>query len=595
MNTRVVRRSLRGIAILIAIFAIVDPAITSMRSSKARVAVIAGDRTNVALAARVSRSLEKTFTVVQAVPAASDAAVLVGETLPDGFKELSQPLFVVRSDSVSDRVRIETIKAPPTVPLDARVPVTIVARTFGARNRDLDVSLRAGGAVVDRTTRRVGDDRSQITLSFAPTTVGVAPLRVTARLAGTRDSTIADVVTDVRSARWSVLFFDPRPSWLSTFVRRAIERDPRFVVTSRVVTSKNVSTDAGSPPSQLDDLASTARFDAVVVGSPDMRVDREVAGLEEFARRRAGSVVLLCDAPPTGKVSRLTGVNAWALQRRRAAAPIVALSPGSRTIDTLLLASEVAWAMPVPSTADILALTSAGAGDTSANRPVLWRVPLGAGRVIVSSAFDAWRFRDRGQSNFDKLWRTMLADAASASPRPISVRVSQTPALPVENVDIDVSLRDAALRELSTPRDSVHASVAAEIVSAKGMRTSIRLWPAANIGEFHTTVRAPSDSGAYRVVVTSDGLSADAPLVVASDVSHATPSDFDLLETLVAARGGKIISAAVVDGLGPAISSVVRAVPRLETWHPLRSVWWIIPFVLCLGAEWLLRRRAGLA
>ena len=28
--------------------------------------------------------------------------------------------------------------------------------------------------------------------------------------------------------------------------------------------------------------------------------------------------------------------------------------------------------------------------------------------------------------------------------------------------------------------------------------------------------------------------------------------------------------------------------------HPMRSTWWILPFALCLSAEWWLRRRQGL-
>ena len=595
MNSHLFRLALRTVAILIAILAIIDPTMTSMRSSKPRISVVAADRAHDStLARRVSRLLDKRFTVIDAALSATDATVLVGETLSSPVRESSTPLFVVRDDSASDRVRIETLRSPSTSPLDARVPVTIVARTFGAKGRTLDVALSSGGAVVDRTTRTIGDDRSQVTLSFAPTAVGAAPLRVTARLAGARDSTTADVVTDIRPTRYSILFFDPRPSWLSTFVRRAIERDSRFVVTSRVVTSRNVSTDAGNPPNQLDDLASTARFDAVVVGAPDLLVDREIDGLEKFARRRAGTVVLLCDVPAVGRVSRLTQAAGWAMQRRRVPAPVIARTPGSAAIDTLLLVSEIAWPTPVPSTAEVLARTSA-VGDSTANRPVLWRVPLGAGRVIVSSALDAWRFRDRGQSGFDRLWQSLLADASAASAPPIGVRVSPGTATPGETIDVDVTLRDAALREISTSRDTIHASISAQIVGRKGSRAPIRLWPTANVGEFHTTIRAPGDTDAFRVSVTSDGLSADAPLIVARDVSHTTPSDIDLLEMIAGSRGGRLISPASLGELPAAISKVVRAAPRLETWRPMRSAWWIVPFVLALGAEWLLRRRAGRA
>lgn len=40
----------------------------------------------------------------------------------------------------------------------------------------------------------------------------------------------ADVVVHLRAAPVRVEFYDPRPSWPSTFVRRALESDARFHV-----------------------------------------------------------------------------------------------------------------------------------------------------------------------------------------------------------------------------------------------------------------------------------------------------------------------------------------------------------------------------
>ena len=35
------------------------------------------------------------------------------------------------------------------------------------------------------------------------------------------------------------------------------------------------------------------------------------------------------------------------------------------------------------------------------------------------------------------------------------------------------------------------------------------------------------------------------------------------------------------------------APPALQVRHPMRSAWWILPFAMCLSAEWWLRRRRG--
>ncbi len=595
-NSRLLRTTFRSLAVLIAIAAVIDPAITTHRAAKPRVAVVSSATSrDSSLTRDVKRTLEKRFSVIGAPFSAGDATVLIGDYPGATFRDLSQPLFVVLGES-GTHVAIEKAFAPATAPLDARVPVTVVARMSGAQGKTLDVTLTHNGVVVDRVSRPVATDgRVQVDLSFTPASIGPAALRVAASLGAARDSASADVVTDVRDTRWQVLFYDPRPSWMSTFVRRVIEHDPRFIVTSRVITSRNVSTDAGNPPSSLDDFAGISRFDAIIIGAPDTLSTRDVAGLDAFARRRGGSIVFLYDEIPTGRSLLFTHADAWATRASRQPIPVIPMAKAPAVLDSVsLLATELSWPVLLPYSARVLATTVAAKGDSLRDRAVLWSEPIGAGRLVVSTALDSWRFRDLTQSAFDRLWQTVLADAAAAAPPPISVRVSPAALAPRDSAEVTVTLRDVALRDATS--QSAPTSIEASIIApgTSGRRTSLRLWPAADVGEFRATVRAPDTTGVYRIAITGDGVSAEAPMIVSVGATHATPSNIDLLEAVATATGGKVISSAHLDQLGGALASVIKPVRRLESWHPMRSAWWILPFALALSADWLLRRRASL-
>lgn len=576
MSERTWRLVLRALAITIAIAAAIDPAITSNRAVRPVVSVTAVDARDSSLASRVVGALSKRFTVVRAPLSTADASVLVGSHLPAATTELARPAFAVLETRTGPTVTLDRVQAPPSTPATARVPVTTVARMTGAQGRTLDVTLRVGGLVVDRATRdvRSNDERLSIPLAFVPITTGAARLRVTASL-GPASHADADVVIDIRDTRWAVLFFDPRPSWMSTFVRRAVERDPRFVVTSRVVTSRDVSTDAGQPPGRLDDLAALGVFDAVVVGAPETLSDRDVAGLDAFLRRRGGSVVLLLDRLAHGPYERLLNAGTWASDSTGKAETIAS---GAAESDSMR-AAELAWPSRLPEGADVVASTR-----NAAARPVVWMSPVGAGRVVVSGALDAWRFRDRSMSSFDRLWQTLIAGAATTAIAPIAVATAQTVVAPGERVSVSALVRDAALSSAFP----VKVSASAALVS------NVRLWPSEGVGMFRGDLGAPAQPGTYRLTVAANGARTDVPIVVATDVARPTPESPDLVRAWVESRGGAAIDATDVASLGSRLVATIRPADRRMTWHPMRSAWWILFFALALSAEWWLRRRRGL-
>ena len=185
----------------------------------------------------------------------------------------------------------------------------------------------------------------------------------------------ADVLTTVDARPWAIFVFDARPSWMSTFVRRALEDDDRFVVTARTTTSRSVATDTPNAPADVASLAALSRFDAVVVGAPDALTAADVSGLEAFMRRRGGAVVLLWDVRPTGPALALMGVDRWSADTRAADRPIAL--PGG-----VIRASDVSWPSRLPDRGKVIGTIRDGAGAATTSDvapPVVWAMPAGPG------------------------------------------------------------------------------------------------------------------------------------------------------------------------------------------------------------------------
>src|SRR5262249_4335834 len=86
---------------------------------------------------------------------------------------------------------------------------------------------------------------------------------------------------------------------------------------------------------------------------------------------------------------------------------------------------------------------------------------------------------------------------------------------------------------------------------------------------------------------------ATADVLVADGVEHA--GDTAMLSAWTSAHGGIAVTADQLDTLEDAILRVVRAPVETAQAFPMRSTWWLLPFVLGLSGDWWLRRRRGLA
>jgi hypothetical protein len=238
----------------------------------------------------------------------------------------------------------------------------------------------------------------------------------------------------------------------------------------------------------------------------------------------------------------------------------------------------------LPAAAQILATADADA------RPVVWRAPLGAGRVVVSGALDAWRYRVTGGSAFDDFWRETIAAAAAATPPPVDVWIDRTSLAPGGTAHAEVMITAAALE----PGGAVPTPIApSAVVEGPAGASPVRLWPTRQPGRLVAELRAPA-AGAYRLVVTNGGDRGDAVFTVREGSQSAVAGGRALTEAWTRAHGGAAVDAGRPDDLDAALDRATRAEWRDERWHPMRSAWWILPFAALLGVEWTLRRTRGM-
>jgi hypothetical protein len=435
---------------------------------------------------------------------------------------------------------------------------------------------------------------ARVDVPWWPAAAGARTLRVEASHADgeveTFDNAI-DVAVDVAAGQIPVLVFDARPSWGGTFVRRALEDDARFAVEYRARIAPAVT--GGTQGGRLDaDVLD--RIHVLIIGGPDALTGAERSLIDRFVRVRGGTAIVLPDRLPMKAEAALIP-GEWTEQLSAEPRPVGPL----RSSERLQLAGAP--------------LGSVIAGDGA--RPVIVEFPVGAGAIIVSGAMDAWRHRDGGAdsrppdsprqagadfsppdgsrdpgpgSAFDAFWRSLAMQAAAVSG---SIRIDLEPGPLLPGTTRHFTARARSMH----PRENVEASAVLQCGASKSatvdaMARAVRMWPAGSAGAWSGELIVPPTTGCALEVRIGEAIGTTA-LAISESASRPAATELDALTRGVARAGGAVTTMEAVGGALP-VSRPRREQARV---YPLRSPWWILPFAICLSAEWWSRRRSGLA
>jgi len=550
-------RVMRGMAIAIVAAAIIDPALPRTRGVVNEVAVLSVGRVDSTLRARVEAAVPAAFAVSRRPTAATDVSVVIGATSL-GERPTQGPVIVLTPPARAPSLGFTHVDHAPSVGLGTALQVRVRGRIAQATALQLRLTLQSGDVVLDALElalpARTG--HFDTTLVALPGEVGPWPLRVTA---STQDASAAwDLLTTVRAEPWRVLVYDARISWLSTFVRRALERDPRFVIAHRVASAPSIARTTEGAPRTLATTSALAEADVVLIGAPDALPEGEVRALERYLRA-GGSVMLLVDSLGGSALPQLSGVARW-----RDVSGVVTMrdARGLR-----LTAGRVV--VPVSASTELEPVM------TGEGRDGLLRRGLGRGSLFISTARDAWQFRDARRSDFAALWPQRVEDAALAALGALSGELDPAVLSPGDSAQLLISTAAAASVTVALDTESV---------------TLVPIGDRALV-----TVVAPLTAGLHEVVVHSAGDTLRLPLFVRPDARRDRAPDSALLRAWADATGGSTLPIDELAELGDRVRAVGASAAGTTPWYPMRSPWWILGLATLLGGEWLLRRRDGLA
>jgi hypothetical protein len=218
-------------------------------------------------------------------------------------------------------------------------------------------------------------------------------------------------------------------------------------------------------------------------------------------------------------------------------------------------------------------------------------IPSGNGRVVVTGAMDAWRYRELDAGGFDRFWRSLIAEGASQG---AALQLTFDRDVAALGSRARFTLRDhrmvpSAASEASAIADAEQAACLSEVERA----SAIRLWPAGAIGEFTGELSLPSIGSCEVEASVGDHL-VTRSIAVAARPAPGVERTLTQLERRVKASGGVVVRADDEATLARSIAASSSSSPVVANVRPMRSAWWIIPFAGCLSVEWWLRRRAGL-
>ena len=576
-------RVLRALAVTVALAGVVDPHVAVARLQPHRVDFRV-EQTALAIATRdrLIRDLGNGFVIDTSER--PDAVVQIGAMQTSSILPADVPVsFVSPVPAGSRNVRLAMAVDPEAVLVGQEAVFSAEFEAVGMKGLSSTIELQQDGVQLAAVEHRWMADREQFLakLRYTPPVAGLFRVAVRAKPADgevSGEDNGADLALLASTRTLRVAVYEPRPSWAAGFVRRALESDAVFSVSSVVRPSLGPEVSVGPRLHRLSPEA-LASFDAIVIGAPEELTPAEVSALTAFCETRGGAVVLLPDRHPSGAYAHL--VTSAGFDDVLVDKPVALTGEGPIGVS----ASE--FAVPRGLGPGALALASLHQGG---DRVVIVSLPRGRGRVVFSGALDAWRFRAAGAAAdlFVRFWTGLVANLALSSPPRVSVVVRPAVAGPGDRLRVRVEADPVALAaSYGTSREA-----SASLTAADGTEHFVRLWPSAAPGVLEGDVDAPP-VGSYDARATVADATADTPIIVAEGVRHPPVYDNEAVRLVARASGGVVVDASDTTPLRRHLLEGSRGTES-SPWRPMRSAWLIVPFTGVLCLEWALRRSRGL-
>ncbi len=548
---------------------------------------------------------------VQAILLFSDGRQVGGEAQPAAAGSvLGAPLFAVSAGGQIKRdIALTRLSIPASQYVGETITVRADVRGIGFRGSMLDVKLDAGEV---HDSRRVAlDDRQQATIEFPLklTTPGVEKVRVSIppqEGEAALDNNAIERSLKVLADKVRVLALAGAPSWDFQYIRNCLNR-------ANWIRCQDYILDGGAPLALS--RAQILDHDVILLSAvhESMLSSEQWEAIDEFTNSRGGTVIVIgTDESVLSEYAANESLNdlipyrprqnpRWRTWPGEDAFFRLVPAPGTENIDAIKLADTPAenkrrWEQ-LPAMFHFMALPELKPNaqvlllERDSNSAVLTDSRVGSGRVMFFGADETWRWRAKiGERDQDRFWLQLLRYA-----------VEEPYALHDGDVAFDLDRLNVAPGEAVRARVRATTQPSIEIMQDGKDVRSVAMSRAGGEGaaRFEATL-SDLPVGQYDVKLRLGGEATKLalPLTVSDESSPETrilSGDEVRLASLVAGTGGDVVRLEDAGQLPQRIRDV-----REKNARPIEYSLWDSPYLFCfvlgcLGTEWALRKRFGLA
>jgi len=563
----------------------------------------------------------------------AEAAMLRGRNIP------VYPIGIGAS-GLSHDTEVTHVTAPRSVLKDALIEADVSVVATGYPGRRTKLLINDGDKTIKSQEIQLGSDGETKNFKVNFSSEAVGPRVFTFRVEPFPEEVVSQnndqtVLIRIEDQQPQILYTEGEPRWIYSFLRRAVQNDKnlRLVTLLRQAQGKLLRQGIDSPTTLEQgfptDKSELFHYKALIIGSVEASYFTfdQLRMISDFVSQRGGGFLMLGGKNSYGQggyintpledllpvILRFRQGDQGSQEFQNLEYKVKLTNQSADQPVTRISASEdenrkrwesapslVGWNPTAGTKPGATVLFQGSVPDASRQSPVILafqRFGRGKSMALTTASIWRWKMGLSSSDNFhDQFWKQMLRWLVSDVPDPVQLLPENHSYSLEEPVVMHAEVNDPTFLRLN------NAQVTVKVKSPSAEETTLQMtWDVDKDGQY-TAAFLPREEGVHEASVEAfqNGKSlgtskANFRIADSADEYHNAALNSDLLKHLASNTGGRYYTPQDVRTLPEDISYIDNGTSRLE-----EKELWDMPFLFlmlvgAIAAEWIYRKRKGLA